>query len=244
MIASTAPAAPVNATVTTTAQNAQSSTSASPSNAATAAQTSSTTASTSHTTASPCLPFSATSSSSSSGHRYVSNGKKGSSTTASSTGGVAGNITTPSNTSTTSSYHDQPHIGKYKFIRTIGKGNFAKVKLACHVITGKEVAIKIIDKTQLSPSSRQKLFREVRIMKMLDHPNIVKLFEIIPNEKVLYLVMEYASGGEYQNAGLFCSFNEHLRLSLDSLLLLFNIIDILPVRCVRFFRSACTLTQV
>ena len=64
------------------------------------------------------------------------------------------------------------------------------------MITGKEVAIKIIDKTQLSPSSRQKLFREVRIMKMLDHPNIVKLFEIIANEKVLYLVMEYASGGE------------------------------------------------
>ncbi|KAL7062802.1 hypothetical protein AAHC03_01185 [Spirometra sp. Aus1] len=91
---------------------------------------------------------------------------------------------------------EQPHIGKYKFIRTIGKGNFAKVKLACHVITGKEVAIKIIDKTQLSPSSRQKLLREVRIMKMLDHPNIVKLFEIISNEKVLYLVMEYASGGE------------------------------------------------
>ncbi|EUB61371.1 MAP/microtubule affinity-regulating kinase 3 [Echinococcus granulosus] len=87
-------------------------------------------------------------------------------------------------------------IGKYKFIRTIGKGNFAKVKLACHVITGKEVAIKIIDKTQLSPSSRQKLFREVRVMKMLDHPNIVKLFEIIANEKILYLVMEYASGGE------------------------------------------------
>uniref|UniRef100_A0A5K3FUQ1 non-specific serine/threonine protein kinase n=1 Tax=Mesocestoides corti TaxID=53468 RepID=A0A5K3FUQ1_MESCO len=99
-------------------------------------------------------------------------------------------------TATSTANTDQPHIGKYKFIRTIGKGNFAKVKLACHVITGKEVAIKIIDKTQLSPSSRQKLFREVRIMKMLDHPNIVKLFEIIPNEKVLYLVMEYASGGE------------------------------------------------
>ncbi|CAL8080423.1 unnamed protein product [Calicophoron daubneyi] len=91
---------------------------------------------------------------------------------------------------------DQPHVGKYKFIRTIGKGNFAKVKLASHVITGKEVAIKIIDKTQLSPSSRQKLFREVRLMKLLDHPNIVKLFEIIENEKILYLVMEYASGGE------------------------------------------------
>ncbi|CAH8498995.1 unnamed protein product [Heterobilharzia americana] len=91
---------------------------------------------------------------------------------------------------------DQPHVGKYKFIRTIGKGNFAKVKLASHVITGQQVAIKIIDKTQLSPSSRQKLFREVRLMKLLDHPNIVKLFEIIDNDKILYLVMEYASGGE------------------------------------------------
>lgn len=52
---------------------------------------------------------------------------------------------------------DQPHVGKYRFIRTIGKGNFAKVKLASHVITGQQVAIKIIDKTQLSPSSRQKV---------------------------------------------------------------------------------------
>ncbi|XP_066255971.1 serine/threonine-protein kinase MARK2-like isoform X8 [Euwallacea similis] len=87
-------------------------------------------------------------------------------------------------------------IGKYKLLKTIGKGNFAKVKLAKHVPTGKEVAIKIIDKTQLTPGSLQKLFREVRIMKMLDHPNIVKLFQVIETEKTLYLVMEYASGGE------------------------------------------------
>ncbi|XP_078675687.1 MAP/microtubule affinity-regulating kinase 3-like isoform X22 [Branchiostoma floridae x Branchiostoma belcheri] len=91
---------------------------------------------------------------------------------------------------------EHPHIGKYRLLKTIGKGNFAKVKLARHVPTGKEVAIKIIDKTQLNPSSLQKLFREVRIMKMLNHPNIVKLFEVIETEKTLYLVMEYASGGE------------------------------------------------
>uniref|UniRef100_A0A0A9YII7 non-specific serine/threonine protein kinase n=1 Tax=Lygus hesperus TaxID=30085 RepID=A0A0A9YII7_LYGHE len=91
---------------------------------------------------------------------------------------------------------DEPHIGKYRLLKTIGKGNFAKVKLAKHVPTGKEVAIKIIDKTQLNPGSLQKLFREVRIMKMLDHPNIVKLFQVIETEKTLYLVMEYASGGE------------------------------------------------
>lgn len=56
----------------------------------------------------------------------------------------------------------EEQIGKYRLLKTIGKGNFAKVKLAKHVPTGKEVAIKIIDKTQLNPTSLQKLFREVR----------------------------------------------------------------------------------
>ncbi|XP_072220960.1 MAP/microtubule affinity-regulating kinase 3a isoform X4 [Leuresthes tenuis] len=90
----------------------------------------------------------------------------------------------------------QPHVGNYRLLKTIGKGNFAKVKLARHIPTGREVAIKIIDKTQLNPNSLQKLFREVRIMKILNHPNIVKLFEVIETERTLYLVMEYASGGE------------------------------------------------
>uniref|UniRef100_A0A667X9P9 MAP/microtubule affinity-regulating kinase 3 n=1 Tax=Myripristis murdjan TaxID=586833 RepID=A0A667X9P9_9TELE len=94
------------------------------------------------------------------------------------------------------STEDHPHIGNYRLLKTIGKGNFAKVKLARHVLTGREVAVKIIDKTQLNPTSLQKLFREVRIMKILNHPNIVKLFEVIETEKTLYLVMEYASGGE------------------------------------------------
>ncbi|XP_058715783.1 MAP/microtubule affinity-regulating kinase 4-like [Poecile atricapillus] len=92
-----------------------------------------------------------------------------------------------------------PHVGNYRLLRTIGKGNFAKVKLARHVLTGREVAIKIIDKTQLNPTSLQKVGRvvsEVRIMKGLNHPNIVKLFEVIETEKTLYLVMEYASAGE------------------------------------------------
>uniref|UniRef100_A0A803T911 Serine/threonine-protein kinase MARK1 n=1 Tax=Anolis carolinensis TaxID=28377 RepID=A0A803T911_ANOCA len=98
--------------------------------------------------------------------------------------------------SVTSTNEDHPHIGNYRLLKTIGKGNFAKVKLARHVLTGREVAVKIIDKTQLNPTSLQKLFREVRIMKILNHPNIVKLFEVIETEKTLYLIMEYASGGE------------------------------------------------
>uniref|UniRef100_A0A8C4EV02 non-specific serine/threonine protein kinase n=1 Tax=Dicentrarchus labrax TaxID=13489 RepID=A0A8C4EV02_DICLA len=85
------------------------------------------------------------------------------------------------NSVATTTSDDQPHIGNYRLLKTIGKGNFAKVKLARHVLTGKEVAVKIIDKTQLNSSSLQK---------------VVKLFEVIETEKTLYLVMEYASGGE------------------------------------------------
>ncbi|XP_043065032.1 MAP/microtubule affinity-regulating kinase 3-like [Drosophila ficusphila] len=86
--------------------------------------------------------------------------------------------------------------GVYRISKTIGKGNFAKVKLAIHVPTGREVAIKVIDKTQLNTSARQKLYREVKIMKQLNHPNIIRLFQVIESERSLYLVMEYASRGE------------------------------------------------
>eukprot|EP00049_Salpingoeca_infusionum_P012423 m.227500 g.227500 ORF g.227500 m.227500 type:complete len:591 (+) comp15179_c0_seq1:308-2080(+) len=91
--------------------------------------------------------------------------------------------------------HEQS-IHNYELIKTIGKGNFAKVKLAKHKFTGVEVAIKIIDKRSLSPQSIRKVMREVRIMKQVDHPNIVKLFEVIDTPERLFLVMEYAAGGE------------------------------------------------
>uniref|UniRef100_A0A7N4NRM1 non-specific serine/threonine protein kinase n=1 Tax=Sarcophilus harrisii TaxID=9305 RepID=A0A7N4NRM1_SARHA len=81
--------------------------------------------------------------------------------------------------SITSATDEQPHIGNYRLLKTIGKGNFAKVKLARHVLTGREVAVKIIDKTQLNPTSLQKLFREVRIMKILNHPSIGEVFDYL-----------------------------------------------------------------
>lgn len=58
------------------------------------------------------------------------------------------------------------------------------------------MAIKIIDKTTFDEKKLAKLHREVRIMKMLQHPNIVKLFEVIETKHTLFLVMEYVSGGE------------------------------------------------
>ncbi|CAH8448191.1 unnamed protein product [Schistosoma haematobium] len=88
------------------------------------------------------------------------------------------------------------NVGKYRLLRTIGKGNFAKVKLAIHMATGVEVAIKIFNKTVMDNTLLKRLKREITIMKVTNHPNIVKLLEIIENEDVLCLVMEYASGGE------------------------------------------------
>lgn len=91
---------------------------------------------------------------------------------------------------------EEQQVGKYRIVRAIGRGNFARVKLARHVLTGKEVAIKIIDKAQFSTSSLQKVYREVRIMRQLDHPNIVKLYEVIDGGRYLYLVIEYVPNGE------------------------------------------------
>jgi len=87
-------------------------------------------------------------------------------------------------------------IGNYTFSKTLGQGNFAQVKLAKHKLTGLEAAIKIIDKTQLDEKKLAKLHREVRIMKLLHHPNTVKLYEVIETKHTLFLVLEYINGGE------------------------------------------------
>ncbi|KAJ3392552.1 Map microtubule affinity-regulating kinase [Lobulomyces angularis] len=87
-------------------------------------------------------------------------------------------------------------IGYYELENVVGEGNFAVVKLATHTLTGEKVAVKIIDKTKLDKATAKKLFREVRIMKMLNHQHIVRLYEVIDTPKELYLIMEYVAGGE------------------------------------------------
>ncbi|XP_016826657.1 serine/threonine-protein kinase SIK2 isoform X5 [Cricetulus griseus] len=59
-----------------------------------------------------------------------------------------------------------------------------------------QVAIKIIDKSQLDAVNLEKIYREVQIMKMLDHPHIIKLYQVMETKSMLYLVTEYAKNGE------------------------------------------------
>ncbi|XP_050426740.1 serine/threonine-protein kinase SIK3-like isoform X3 [Adelges cooleyi] len=87
-------------------------------------------------------------------------------------------------------------VGYYELEKTIGKGNFAVVKLAKHVVTNSKVAIKIIDKSQLNEDNLKKIFREIQIMSQLSHPHIVRLYQVMETEKMIYLVTEYAAGGE------------------------------------------------
>ncbi|XP_067910091.1 serine/threonine-protein kinase SIK2a isoform X2 [Heterodontus francisci] len=96
-----------------------------------------------------------------------------------------------------SKLHRAPvRVGFYDIERTLGKGNFAVVKLARHRITKTEVAIKIIDKSQLDAVNLEKIYREVQIMKLLDHPHIIKLYQVMETKNMLYLVTEYAKNGE------------------------------------------------
>lgn len=87
-------------------------------------------------------------------------------------------------------------IKNYEILHTIGEGQFAKVKLARHVLTKGVVAIKIIEKTHQTFTSLQQLFQEVNAMRIMNHPNIVKLLEVIDTEETLFIVMEYLSGGD------------------------------------------------
>ncbi|KAJ4340006.1 serine/threonine-protein kinase gin4 [Ascochyta clinopodiicola] len=112
------------------------------------------------------------------------------------------------------------HIGPWQLGRTIGRGGCSRVRLVRHSMTGQYGAAKIISKTtaekvralslaNLIQSAEQDptlysdgkvipfgLEREICIMKLLDHPNIVRLYDIWENRDEIYLIMEYVKDGE------------------------------------------------
>lgn len=95
-----------------------------------------------------------------------------------------------------------PHtvIGPYKLRRKVGKGSFATVWVAEQQLVNRNVAVKIIDRSQMTTEDAQTRFvRELNLIKQMDHPFITKLFDVIEDEKFTYLVMEYAENGNLLN---------------------------------------------
>lgn len=87
-------------------------------------------------------------------------------------------------------------MGPYKLEKTLGKGQTGLVKMGIHCVTGKRVAIKIVNREKLSESVLMKVEREIAIMKLIEHPHVLGLFDVYENKKYLYLVLEHVSGGE------------------------------------------------
>merc|ERR1719191_2351240 len=88
-------------------------------------------------------------------------------------------------------------IGHYILGKTIGEGTFGKVKLGTHILTGEKVAVKILEKERIVDiADVERVAREIHILKLIRHPHIIQLYEIIETPRQLYLIMEFASGGE------------------------------------------------
>ncbi|XP_060112071.1 serine/threonine-protein kinase BRSK1 isoform X3 [Heteronotia binoei] len=88
------------------------------------------------------------------------------------------------------------YVGPYRLEKTLGKGQTGLVKLGVHCITGQKVAIKIVNREKLSESVLMKVEREIAILKLIEHPHVLKLHDVYENKKYLYLVLEHVSGGE------------------------------------------------
>ncbi|MED6146429.1 CBL-interacting serine/threonine-protein kinase 2 [Stylosanthes scabra] len=86
---------------------------------------------------------------------------------------------------------------RYELGRLLGQGTFGKVYYARSSITNQSVAIKVIDKDKVIRTGQcERIKREVTIMRLVRHPYIIQLLEIMATKSKIYFVMEYAKGGE------------------------------------------------
>lgn len=97
-----------------------------------------------------------------------------------------------------SSARKEVKFGDYILGQTIGEGEFGKVKMGWKKDSTVQVAIKLIRKESLAGNTTRlpKIYREINILKQLQHPNIVRLHEFVETERHMGIILEYASGGE------------------------------------------------
>ncbi|XP_041025213.1 CBL-interacting serine/threonine-protein kinase 23 [Juglans microcarpa x Juglans regia] len=96
-----------------------------------------------------------------------------------------------------SSNSNRTRVGKYELGRTLGEGNFAKVKFARNVVSGENVAIKILDKEKvLKHKMIGQIKREISTMKLIRHPNVIRMYEVMASKMKIYIVLEFVTGGE------------------------------------------------
>ncbi len=86
-------------------------------------------------------------------------------------------------------------LDHYEMGESIGKGKFGRVKAGVHKKTNKKVAIKILKKKKMDPEDFELYKREVEILKICQHPNIIRLLDVFENYDYIFIVMEHLSGG-------------------------------------------------
>eukprot|EP00039_Didymoeca_costata_P018166 m.332352 g.332352 ORF g.332352 m.332352 type:complete len:518 (-) comp16935_c0_seq1:166-1719(-) len=84
----------------------------------------------------------------------------------------------------------------YTFIKTIGSGSSAEVKLGKRIATGENIAIKIIQRKALDSHGLKRVGQEIAVWENLEHPGVIQLYEVIATDKVFMFVCEYAAGGD------------------------------------------------
>jgi len=94
-------------------------------------------------------------------------------------------------------FHNEDDICKFYHIhdKKLGEGGFAKVRLATHLVTKQLVAVKVLDKIKLGPEL-PRIYNEIKCLKKLRHKNIARLYQVFETPSVIYLVLEFCSGGE------------------------------------------------